>query len=177
MNDLFERLPFLPPPIRWHPSVGPLIEEARTAAALLPEDDGLELWAWLGGLTQAALRQRCKSFGAILDLVENEESAPSWPVLARCLLRLASSKLPGRFLAAHLLLELVTDARARDVHRTLLDVDALELTLGSWADEGRRPFRDEIRRRIVEDARAPNYWEVWSWDEFSDHAMAAERAI
>jgi len=174
-DDAFDRLPWLCPPERWHPGAEALIGEAKSLHDRLPGDDGLELWAQLGSLTQADPDRRERVVSELSELMRLEGTEPGWPVVARCLVRLASAELPGRYLAALALLELVTVARERGAHATLLPVDDLELALGRWNDPRLSPFRDAIRRRVLHEARASSYAELMRFDAFIQLACDSER--
>jgi len=176
---LFEQLPWLAPVDQWHPSAPALVEEARQLSSLVPEDEthGLEIWALLGGMTQADVPKRIKAVYQLMESFQFEESMPGWPVIARSLVRLASSHLPGRYLAAAALLDLVSLALKKDKHRNLLPAEWLEEELDRWSDEVRRVYRSAIRTRLADDARAATYAELWFMDEYWDLAAASERSL
>lgn len=178
MTDVFAELPWLVPPDRWHPEAAALVEEGKALEAI--DDDpthGLEIWAWLGALTQAGVEAREKAAARLQECLPFDESVPGYPIVARCLVRLASSPLPGRYFAASELLELVSLARRRDLHRTLLAPAMVEEEIGAWTDPGLAPFRDEILRRLAHEAGPPSHSELMRFDDFQQRALVAERSI
>ena len=177
--DIFEIRPWLTPMDQWHPGAAPLVEEARGLATLDPDDAsfGLEIWATLGSMTQADVLERIRATSRLAEDLQDEGSLEGWPVVARCLVRLSSSELPGCYLAAAQLLEMMSDARKRGTHRELLSVEWLERQLGLWNDPIRHVYRSAIRTRSTHEARERNYAEAWFTDEYWDLAQASERAL
>lgn len=156
----------------WHPGAGALIEEARALEELVGEE-GLEIWAQLGRLTQAERRARTRAANELCDLVYIEEVRPAWPTLARCLARVASAELPGRYLAALVLYVLATVAREHDWHRELVTAGEL----AGWNDEVLRTFRELVLSEIAKPRGRQTHAELWAYDDYVELAESAEAAL
>lgn len=156
----------------WHPGARALVEEARALEELVGEE-GVEIWAQLGGLTRADTRARSRAANELCDLVYIEALRPAWPIVARCLARVASAEVPGRYLAALVLYVLATVARAHDWHRELVT----PAELAGWNDEVLRTFRELVLSEIAKSRGRQTVVELWAYDDYVELAERAEALL
>ncbi|MCB9598423.1 MAG: hypothetical protein H6719_37260 [Sandaracinaceae bacterium] len=173
--DIFGTLVYLPRPESWHPRAAALIEEARVRlpTELDDEEAALEIWATMGATTLAELKRRTKQSVELGNLIRDPEVEPGWPTIARCLVRLGSAPIPGCYLAAYTLLELVTTARRSGAHTAVLGPAAV----AGWTDDGRRPLRDPIVARLGAGAGASSYGEQVLDDDLISHVHRFEKGM
>ena len=174
LERVFVELPWLKRPDAWHPDAAPLVEEAKQLEPLLGGDlYGLEIWATLGTLTNAEYRERVRAVGSLGELIHESETEPAWPILARCLLGLASAPIPGRFYAANLLLDLIAKAHGRGAILTAEQLTALD----GWDEEPRASLAEELRVRLATAPGADTTRWLYRSDTLGDAADLAEAAL
>ncbi|MEZ4340076.1 MAG: hypothetical protein R3B82_25935 [Sandaracinaceae bacterium] len=172
-GDRFDELPWLARPETWHPSTEAWIEEARDLDPIIGDElDRFELWAALGGLTQASVSSRMRASNLLIELLYEGHTRPAWPVLGRCLLRVASNEVPGRFFAAYALLWLVAKLPAGA--RALLPAEEVEAALGGWDHPLGARLTRTLLERMGSSRNALDY--VYVDDHLLDLVDDAERA-
>jgi type VI secretion system protein ImpC len=159
------------PPERWHPAMEALVSEAVGEGAFGGGAAEVRLRGLLGGLTQSdAGARECAAIALANGLAEKETLA-AWPPVARCLVRLASSELPGRYIAAALALELVGAARTYGIHRGALPDERLVAEIERWRGTELGPFRDELLHHTGD---APSDYRTASVADLLEYARERE---